>query len=40
VYRGQFWRVAPALASIVADAQSSVPRQVEATPERVDAPAR
>jgi glutamate synthase (ferredoxin) len=40
VYRGQFWRVAPAPASIVADAQSSVPRQVEATPERVDAPAR
>jgi glutamate synthase (ferredoxin) len=40
VYRGQFWRVAPVPASIVAEAQSSVPDQVEATPERVDAPAR
>ena len=42
VFRGQFWKVAPRVASIVAEARSSVPGQdVEPAPsERANAPSR
>jgi glutamate synthase domain-containing protein 2/glutamate synthase domain-containing protein 3 len=37
VHRGQFWKVAPRQASIVAEARSSVPGVIEALPERANA---
>jgi glutamate synthase (ferredoxin) len=41
VYRGQFWKIAPREASIVAEARASVPGAVETrAPEPASAPAR
>ena len=40
VHRSHFWKVAPRLSSIAAEAESSVPGQVETTPEQVRAPTR